>query len=119
LGIAAPEPLYVLRKELATNTLVVGREEELGQRSLIAEGVNWVCGTAPDGPVRVTAKIRYKATEAAATIQAGVDGQVRVEFDQPLRDITAGQRVVFYQGEECLGGGAISDDRSADRAGEL
>lgn len=108
LGIAAPDPLYVLRKDLATNTLVVGPEEALGQRSLTAEGLNWVTGSAPEGPLRVTAKIRYKATEADATVTPRDDGQVRVEFDHPLRDITAGQRVVFYQGEECLGGGAIS-----------
>ena len=108
LGIAAPDPLYVLRKDLATNTLIVGREDELGQRSLTAEGVNWVTGSAPDGPLRVTAKIRYKATEADATVTPVENGQVRVEFDHPMRDITAGQRVVFYQGEECLGGGAIT-----------
>ena len=109
LGIAAPEPLYVLRKELATNTLVVGHEEELGQRSLTTTGVNWVRGAAPEGPLRVTAKIRYKATEVAATVAPGKNGQAQVEFEQPLRDITAGQRVVFYQGEECLGGGAIAE----------
>jgi len=107
LGIAAPEPLYVLRTEPARNALVVGYRAELGDERLRVSGVNWIAGTAPDGPVRAGVKIRYKAREVPATITPLADGGAEVVFDQPVRDATPGQGAVFYDGEWVLGGGVI------------
>ncbi len=170
LGVAVGEPLYVLELDAARNAVVVGRAEELGRRALIAQQVNWVAGHLPEMPLRVTAKIRYRAQEVAATLtpiplhppspspvlaeregrqssqgeasirfecadayddlgggrglvaNRHVEGikmqlslktpvticeEVRVLFDEPLRDITPGQAVVFYDGAVCLGGGII------------
>jgi tRNA-specific 2-thiouridylase len=107
LGLYSPEPLYVIRKDVGTNTLVVGPQEALGQRALLAGGIHWISGDAPAGALRVQVKIRYKATEVWGTVLPQAPDRVRVEFDQSLRDITPGQRVVFYQDEVCLGGGAI------------
>ena len=106
LGLAVGEPLYVIALNVARNQVVVGRAEELGKRELVAGDVNWIAGEPPQGETRVTAKIRYKAIESGATITASAS-QVRVAFDQPLRDITPGQAVVFYDGDVCLGGGII------------
>jgi len=106
LGIATGEPLYVLRLDPVRNALVVGPEEALGQQELIAGQVSFVAGYAP--PVsRVTAKVRYKAPEAPGTLLPLDNGRVRLVFDRPQRAITPGQAVVFYQGEEVLGGGII------------
>jgi tRNA-specific 2-thiouridylase len=107
LGIAAPQPLYVIEKRLDENTLVVGTAGELGQKELTAKGVNWVSGQAPAEPVRAAVKIRYKAREAQARIESLPDDRVYVRFDEALRDITPGQAAVFYQGDLCLGGGLI------------
>ena len=68
LGVASPVPLYVLEKDLARNTLIVGPAEELGQRVLTAANVNWVSGEAPQTPFRAQVKIRYRASYAWATI---------------------------------------------------
>ncbi len=104
---AIGEPLYVLELNRARNQVIVGRANELGKRELIAQSVNWIAGEPPPGESRVTAKIRYRATEAWATVAALDETRARVLFDEPLRDITPGQAVVFYEGERCLGGGLI------------
>ncbi len=113
LGLAVGEPLYVLALDPARNAVIVGRAEELGRRELFAREVNWISPRVPTGPLRATAKIRYRASEAPATVvplplREGEGLKVSVTFEQPLRDITPGQAVVFYQDEVCLGGGIIS-----------
>ncbi|MFN2227713.1 MAG: tRNA 2-thiouridine(34) synthase MnmA [Anaerolineae bacterium] len=107
LGIAAAEPLYVIRLDVARNTLVVGPAAELGRQRLTASDVCYVAGQAPRGPLRVQAKIRYRAKLAGATWIPLEGGRAEVEFDRPLRDITPGQAVVAYQGDEVVGGGLI------------
>jgi tRNA-uridine 2-sulfurtransferase len=107
LGIASAQPLYVMEKDLQKNILVVGSKDELGQRDLLAERVNWVSGVAPPGEIRAQVKIRYKAVEAWANITPRGNEHVHVHFDEPLRDITPGQAAVFYQDQVCLGGGII------------
>jgi len=107
LGISSPVPLYVITKNAERNILVVGTQEELGSRELIAGDVNWISGEAPGEVFRAQVKIRYTAKEADALVVPLADGQVKVEFDAPQRDITAGQAAVFYQGDVLLGGGFI------------
>jgi tRNA-specific 2-thiouridylase len=103
----------VLELDAERNAVVVGKKSELGSRELVAREVNFISGRAPEGEIRVMAKIRYRATEVEATLTPspspgeGEGRTVRVVFDVPLRDITPGQSVVFYDGEVCLGGGII------------
>jgi len=107
LGISSLVPLYVLGKNAMANTVIVGTQDELGARELIAKDVNWVSGEAPKESFRAEVKIRYTAKEAEALVVPMDDGQVAVQFDAPQRDITAGQAAVFYQGDVLLGGGII------------
>ena len=107
LGVSAGKHVYVLRKNVQDNTILLGDNEELFTSVLTADRVNWISGEAPASPLRVTAKTRYSQTEAAATVHPLPDGRIRVEFDVPQRAITAGQAVVLYDGEQVLGGGTI------------
>ncbi len=108
LGIAAPEPLYVLELRPESNEVVVGPEEALYQGELWAGEVNWI-GLAPPLPasVQVMAKIRYSAPPAAAVVYPLAGGRAKVVFGRPQRAIAPGQAVVFYRGDEVLGGGTI------------
>jgi len=108
LGIASPVPLYVITKNGSQNALVVGTLEELGFTELAAHDVNWVSGEAPREPFHALVKIRYSAKEVAAWVSPMEGDQASVKFDAPVRDVTAGQAAVFYQGETMLGGGIIA-----------
>ncbi len=110
LGIAAAEPLFVLRKDAARNALVVGPRESLGVHELVADGVNWISGTPPAYPITTQIKIRYKATPIPATVTPLDGGRVHVQFDEPAFGVTPGQAAVFYDGPVCLGGGLITND---------
>jgi len=107
LQIAAEEPLYVIRLDLEANAVIAGPAHELGRRSLLASDTRYVNGEPPHDPVRVQAKIRYKANLADATWTPLDNNRASVEFDAQIRDITPGQAVVAYQGDTVLGGGII------------
>ena len=107
LGIPSTVPMYVLSKDAATNTLIVGLETELGSRELTVSEVNWISGAAPVEPLRLQVKTRYTAREAWAIITPQESGRVDVCFEEPQRDLTPGQAAVFYDGEVVLGGGLI------------
>lgn len=108
LGISGG-PWYVLGKNLKTNILVLTKnEKDLGKKELIAENVNWLSGKAPKLPLKVKAKIRYRHQPATAILDYDKRSKVyRLKFMVAQRAITPGQSVVFYQGQEVLGGGII------------
>lgn len=107
LGVAAGKHVYVLSKNGADNTILLGDDEELFSPALTASRVNWISGETPTAPFRCAAKTRYSQTEAPCTVYPLPESGMRVVFDQPQRAITAGQAVVLYDGEEVLGGGTI------------
>ncbi len=107
LGVSSAIPLYVLKIDAADRRVTVGARDELGGTTLTASQVNWVAGARPTVPVRGTARIRHRHQDAAATIVSTGDGSAHVTFDEPQTAITPGQAVVFYDGDEVLGGGWI------------
>lgn len=107
LGVSAGKHVYVLSKNGADNTILLGDDAELYASSLLASHVNWISGETPAQPVRCAAKTRYSQTEAPCTAYPLPDGGLRVVFDQPQRAITPGQAVVLYDGDVVLGGGTI------------
>lgn len=110
LRIAAPEPLYVIATEPATQRVIVGGDSELRATSLTAYQVNWLSIPPIDEPRRVQVKIRNKHLAAPATlVPTGDPSSVEVYFDESQRAITPGQAAVFYEEDLLLGGGWIGD----------
>jgi len=106
LGLSSEEPLYVLKIDADSNKIVVGSREQALHNVLVARQLNWISGQSPEEPMEITAKIRYKAPEAAAELYPTGDG-VEVRFSEPQSAMAPGQSIVFYQGDEVLGGGVI------------
>jgi tRNA-specific 2-thiouridylase len=104
------EPWYVIDKDMAHNILVVGQgvnHPALFRRGLRASNLHWISGQAPCPPFVCTARIRHQQPVQACTLVSVTDQEGIVQFAEAQRAITAGQSVVFYSGDECLGGGII------------
>lgn len=108
---AIQEPYYVISKNVDTNSLIIGKKEELGSDSLCINGMNWINGKPEAAPRNVTVKIRYKAPAQPAALSFRENGLLCVKFDKPLRDITPGQQAALYIDDLCLGGGLITRDQ--------
>jgi len=100
---------YVTRIEPGSNTIVIGREDELLSMELVADEVNLLQPQRfSNGPVRVRAMVRYRAAPACAQATLESDGALRLRFDQALRAIAPGQLVaIFDDADEVLGAGTI------------
>jgi len=108
LGLSSSEPLYVLAIKPESAQVVVGSRDALGRTQLTATGVNWVSGEAPRDWLAVSAQIRHRHQAAPARVRRTDEGRIELEFDAPQTAITPGQAVVFYDGDEVLGGGWIA-----------
>lgn len=107
LGIAAPHPLYVNRLDIAKRQVIVGSNDELFSDTLTARDVHWIY--EPTLPKNLQAKIRYGSRLTECNV-AESENLLRVTFAEPIRAITPGQSIVFYDGDEVLGGAIIKGD---------
>nr|VFK50383.1 MAG: tRNA (5-methylaminomethyl-2-thiouridylate)-methyltransferase [Candidatus Kentron sp. TC] len=108
---AGSAPWYVADKDPARNVLVVvqGRDHPLlYKRCLTAHRLHWISGLSPPFPLRCRAKIRYRQPDQDCEVIGVGEDSCRVHFRDPQWAITPGQSVVFYLGDECLGGGIIA-----------
>jgi tRNA-uridine 2-sulfurtransferase len=107
LGIAVGRPMYVVDVDAASNRVVVGPQELLARRGLVADRVSWVAGAPPsDGPFEAAVRIRYRGEDVPSVVSPGPGG-FEVEFRAPQRAVAPGQSAVVYRGDELLGGGRI------------
>ena len=104
-------PYYVVDKDLKKNQLVVSdKKKDLMKKELIVKNINWLSSKEPKLPLKVRAKIRYGHLHPAAAAQIhriGAGKRYKVIFSSCQRAITPGQSIVFYRGQELLGGAVI------------
>jgi tRNA-uridine 2-sulfurtransferase len=107
LGIAATEPLYVVKLDPAMNRVVVGNRANAGSLECTVGRMNWVSIPEPSNPIQTHVQVRYQATPVLASIIPLGESRVKLTFDEPQFAITPGQAAVLYDGDVLLGGGII------------
>ena len=104
------DPWFVAHKDLENNILIAVQGHDhplLFSNQLTASQLHWVSGKPPETGKPITAKVRYRQVDQSCIITHIEDETAHVHFDEPQRAVTAGQSIVFYDGERCLGGGII------------
>lgn len=102
------DKIYVVGKNLKDNILYVAhgdKNEYLFSDEVIIEDVNWISNNKP---LKCTAKFRYRQKDQNVELEYIDDTHIRVKYKN-IKAVTPGQACVFYQGEECLGGGIIKE----------
>lgn len=106
-GIGAyGRPMFVMKINAKTNSITLGEKGMEYSNALFAKNVNFISGETPPQPIEAEVKIRYQAKSVKATITPSEDGAI-ITFNLPVRAVTPGQSVVFYDGDIVLGGGIV------------
>ena len=114
LNIAMGYPIYVIKKDAKTNTVIVGKKEELSCHSLIAKNVNIIGKLPRNEKIRIKAKTRYRQLEKDAYLMLKDDDLAIVEFLKNDEAVATGQIVAFYMEDFCLGSGVIEETYCKD-----
>ena len=112
LGIAAPEPLYVVKLDAVMNRVIVGNRDAGGRTECTVARMNWVSIAKPSTPIQAEVKIRYRSKPALAQIVPIENSRIKIIFDEHQFGITPGQAAVLYSGDLVLGGGIIEMEKS-------
>jgi tRNA-specific 2-thiouridylase len=108
LGLSDSRPFYVTRIDAASNTVFVGKSEDLLKDDITLHNLHWIAGSAPSLEDHYQIKIRYTHPGCDATLEDIKNGRYHVHFSQPQRAITPGQFAVIYTGDEVVGSGEIA-----------
>lgn len=107
LGLPMGRRVVVTEIRPETNEVVIGEQEDVWTDHLLADRLNWMSVPDLTEERSASAKIRYNHTGTPCTLQKNASDQIRVQFHEPVRAVTPGQAVVFYDGDCVLGGGTI------------
>jgi tRNA-specific 2-thiouridylase len=106
LGLAAPEPRYVIELRPRENQVVVGSRDEAACSGLVCSRLSFT-GRQPEADFRCGIKIRYRSSEQPGRVRLAGDDAAEIEFDEPVWGASPGQLAVFYDSERVIGGGTI------------
>ena len=104
------EPWYVVHLDTANNTLIVGREKDILEESIVCTDLHFATGVAPAQPFDAQVRVRYRAEPVPCRIEVREEASGNKAYifcTRPVRGIAPGQIAVFYDGEKVLGGGMI------------
>jgi tRNA-specific 2-thiouridylase len=107
LRVSLGEPVYVVKKNIELNQLVVGTRSDVGESVFYVENFHWISGKPVESDLTAMVKVRYRSSEVLSKIVPFETNRFRFELFTPLPDITPGQQAVVYQDNLCLGGGII------------
>jgi len=110
LGVAAAEPLYVVKLDPVMNRVIVGNRTAGGRLECSVARVNWVSIPEPSVPIRAEVQVRYRSQPVPVNIIPLENSRVRLVFDEYQFGITPGQAAVWYDGEVLIGGGIIEQE---------
>lgn len=112
LNLAMGHPVFVIEIRPETNEVVIGEAQDVFSDTLVCNQLNFMAVEDIDGAVEVTAKIRYSHSGAPCTIEKIDKDHLKCTFQEPVRAVTPGQAVVFYQNDYIFGGGTIVSNTS-------
>ena len=110
---ATDAPWYIVKKNIDDNELIVAQDHDhpfLHSKKLTVLNINWISEEIPPLPLVCKAKCRYRQTDQKCTVFTGENNDFIVKFEFSQRAITPGQYIVFYNKNECLGGGIIDSN---------
>ena len=107
LGLSSPEPQYVCSVQPESNTVILGKSENLFSKTLDAKDINLIAVSHLNSAVRLKVKIRYRQPEQWGVVEQIDEETLRIAFEEPQRSVTKGQAVVLYDGDVVVGGGTI------------
>ncbi len=116
LGIALGKPAFVTAIDAKNNCIVLGNNEDLFKTEVYSESNAFAVPEQTEvllksGGIEVEVKIRYASKPAEAKIERLPDGRILTVFKEGQRAVTPGQSIVFYVGENVIGGGIISSEQ--------
>jgi len=107
LGISSETPLYVIGLDVANNSVIVGKNEELFKKTIKVKELHWLSGTPPATTRNYKVRIRYSHRGSDGKLVLHDDGCGEIFFHEPQRAVTPGQFAVIYDDTELLGSGVI------------
>ena len=112
LGIAAAEPLYVVKLDPVMNRVIVGDRASGGRSECTITRTNWVSISEPTKGIRTFVKVRYRSKVVSVDIIPLGNSRFKLVFGEPQFGVTPGQAAVFYNEDMLLGGGIIEREEN-------